>query len=586
MVFLRGISLLRFWVGLVGGLNALGWVLSAFGQLGTVGYAISLAPMIYCALWAARLPTLSPALLANRPLFTWGRFRRPLPAVFFLLAIGALVGGLLYEPNHGDGLAYRTPRVLNWLSEGRWHWINTSDQRLNTQTLAYEWVTAPALALSASDRLLPLISFVSYLFLPGLCFSVLRGMGVRVRVAWGWMWLLPTAFGFVLQSGGILTDLFGSVLALAAFQFAFQARRDQTPSTAKFSLLAIALTVGTKTSNLPLLLPWALAIWPLIPLLRQKPKSWVATGLLAIICSNAPIVVLNLAQGADWTGKAAEARARPVIGNGSPTLDLLLPSEDCAGLGWPLMLAVVAFLGGAVWDRCRRQLSQKTPPKPWGQHALIWSPWVSLLVPVAQSGILSASRILLPYYPLLLGGVLSGESTVRWMRTAWWRWGTVAAGLSSAVVMITSPMRPLWPAQTILASVGEQDGVPMQPLRNVYTVYRERAHGFDRLLSKVPANVDRIGMLSQFQFLEGPLWRPYGQHRVIRPAGDSSPENFRRLQVEYVVLRVADVPRLWPAGLVDWLARGRAEVLAKDATPQFVLEPDPGWILVRLGNGK
>ncbi len=34
-------------------------------------------------------------------------------------------GGLIHAPANYDGLAYRIPRVLHWLAEGRWHLIET-----------------------------------------------------------------------------------------------------------------------------------------------------------------------------------------------------------------------------------------------------------------------------------------------------------------------------------------------------------------------------------------------------------------------------------------------------------------------------
>ncbi len=633
-------GLLRFWLGLMAGVNCLGWILSAIGQLGAVGYGVGLPPLVLLAWWAARRPQSGPG--TSRPLngIRWARFRRPLPFLFLVLAAGALVGGLLYEPNHSDGLAYRTPRVLNWLAEGRWHWIDTTDARLNVRTLAFEWVTTPFLALTHSDRLVPLISLVSFLFLPGLCFGLLRGFGVRMRVAWWWMWLLPTSYGFALQAGGILNDLFGTVFALAAVVLAFQARRDNDLAAARFSVLAAALMIGSKASNLPLLLPWVVAFCPLIPWLGRRPLGWAAAVLVAILTSNIPISLMNQRHCGDWTGLAAETRARDMIGHGSPGFYLLhnvglllsqnlnppalpvagalnqwietvltpawrtrlseaaedgvhsyrlreMPSEDYAGLGLPLSLAAGAFLvltihHGIQWFRRRNGL-----PVPVGKGrlwtmSLACAPWISVLVFVTQSGILGAARLLLPYYPFLLATLLRGSQADRWVRTLTWRRLALVAGLSTVFVMMMSPMRPLWPQQAFLAHFGVGWGLADR-LRTVYTVLGERSHSFDPLLSRLPAGVDRVGMLSQAQFLEGPLWRPYGTHRVIRPSSGVAPEEFRRRGVRYVVLRVADVALLWPAGLSDWLQRGHAEVLARESVPHFAVEIDPDWILVRLG---
>jgi len=73
------------------------------------------------------------------------------------------------------------------------------------------------------------------LLLPGLVFSVFKRIGVRPRVAWHWMWLLPLAYGYATQAGSIGNDLFGALLPLMALHFAFRAVRRQSmgepPST-------------------------------------------------------------------------------------------------------------------------------------------------------------------------------------------------------------------------------------------------------------------------------------------------------------------------------------------------------------------
>ena len=55
-------------------------------------------------------------------------------------------------------------------------------------------------------------------------FSVFTRLGVRRRVAWSWMWLVPTGYCFLLQAGSIGNDLFGAPFALAAVDFALRAK--------------------------------------------------------------------------------------------------------------------------------------------------------------------------------------------------------------------------------------------------------------------------------------------------------------------------------------------------------------------------
>ncbi|HZL12940.1 MAG TPA: hypothetical protein VFC85_02240, partial [Verrucomicrobiae bacterium] len=136
----------------------------------------------------------------------------------------AFLGGAMYAPNNYDALAYRIPRILHWLAANQWHWIHTIFDRVNDRSCGIEWVSAPFVALFKTDRFLFLINIVSFLFLPGLVFSMFTRLGVRRRVAWHWMWIVPTGYGFLLQAGSIGNDLFGAVFALAAVDFALRAK--------------------------------------------------------------------------------------------------------------------------------------------------------------------------------------------------------------------------------------------------------------------------------------------------------------------------------------------------------------------------
>jgi peptidoglycan/LPS O-acetylase OafA/YrhL len=135
------------------------------------------------------------------------RFRRLLPALFLVTALLAGLGGALYAPNNIDALAYRFPRVLHWLSAEGWHWVASPTMQVNYSGTVYEWLMTPLYLFTRRDRLFFLIDWISYLFLPGLIFSVFLGCGISRRVAWAWMWLLPMGFCYVMQAGSIGNDL-------------------------------------------------------------------------------------------------------------------------------------------------------------------------------------------------------------------------------------------------------------------------------------------------------------------------------------------------------------------------------------------
>ena len=143
------------------------------------------------------------------------RFRRPAPLLFLLLAGMTLLAGVLYRDDNGDSDSYRIPRVLHWLAQGQWHWIRTMDPLINITNCNFEWLSAPLILFTHTDRTLFLINWISLLLLPGLTFSFLKSLGVRPRVAWWWMWLLASGWCFAFQASSTVNDSFAGVYALA-----------------------------------------------------------------------------------------------------------------------------------------------------------------------------------------------------------------------------------------------------------------------------------------------------------------------------------------------------------------------------------
>ena len=210
-----------------------------------------------------------------------------------MLALLVFLGGILYPPSNYTGLNYRVARVLQWLAHGQWCWIHTPNYRMNDRACGIEWLTAPLLLFTKSDRALFLINFIPFLLLPGLIFSVFRRLGVRARVAWQWMWLLPTGYNFLLQAGGVANDTFPAVYALAALDFGCRAWISRRPADLWHSYLAAALLTGAKASNLPLLLPWAILILRAAAFAPQ-PVMTLLVILLAALVSFLPTAILNV----------------------------------------------------------------------------------------------------------------------------------------------------------------------------------------------------------------------------------------------------------------------------------------------------
>ena len=223
MFFRRAV---KFWVIISALASLAGWTLSALGMLTKTGYAMFAVVVVLAVLLARKWisPAASTPVAGSELKKLRRRFGRFLPACFAVLAALVFISGLLYAPSDHTAMSYRLPRVLQWLSHGRWFWIHTPNYRMNDRACGIEWLSAPVLLFTKSDRALFLLNFIPFLLLPGLIFSVWTRLGVRPRAAWSWMWLVPTGYCFLLQAGGAANDAFPTVYALAMMEFALRAK--------------------------------------------------------------------------------------------------------------------------------------------------------------------------------------------------------------------------------------------------------------------------------------------------------------------------------------------------------------------------
>ena len=263
----RDPALLTLWISLCVWLVAGGWLLSLFGALDAAGYLALLAGFL--CFWRAVLFQPGVPLVDAR---RWRRGRAPFSvrAPDAADALRADDAGHLRarrgecRPRHDDGLCYRIPRVLHWLHAGGWHWIAAEDVRLNARGTVAEWLFAPLLLFSRSDRLLFLPNWISHLFLPGLVYSTWRQPGrfpprrLDLDVA--------AAFGVLFQScrpAMPATTAWGRSSSLAVHLPCYP-RRGQAPTfrAVALAVLALALMSGTKPNLAPLGLAFAVVFIP------------------------------------------------------------------------------------------------------------------------------------------------------------------------------------------------------------------------------------------------------------------------------------------------------------------------------------
>lgn len=547
------------WILLSTWLVCTGWVLSWLKQFSASGYLLSLILFVFFILGLLRQGIFRGV---GKPFHSWSkltcRFRRPLPFVYLIYLLAALVGGYLYPPTNYDALCYRLPRILHWWSEGGWHWIGGWNIRMDYSATGFEWLAAPLLILFKTDRLLFLINAISYALLPGLVFMVLNGLGVSRKVAWSWMWILPTAYCFALQAGSIGNDMFATVYFLASAAFALRAVERSSWSDAALSILAAGLMTGAKASNLPLLLPLAFLMLGMARILtRQQGKSLVLV-IVACGASFLPIAIMNIRHTGDWTGDPFN-------------MEKMKLSNPLAGLvGNSLQLSVAALVPPVFpiaksWNTATEQLFRKDPllslrdqyPRVelsvgelaieegaglglgllilccislvfsigyrfqggWSRPAMIFGLfcWIALLAFMAKMGSEAAARLAAPYYAGIVIPLLALRSQGLMVAMGWWRLLAVACALSILPAVLLNPARPLLPIQSLMGFADEHHILPSltSRARLVYSAYSGRNDHLAPVREHLPDGATLIGFAGTSDESEYSLWKPYGLRKII-----------------------------------------------------------------------
>ena len=259
------------------------------------------------------------------------------------------------------------------------------------------------------------------------------------------------------------------------------------------SCLAIALLTGTKATNLPLVLPWLTALFLSRDCLAQAARSAVTVPilLLAAMISFLPIALLNIhftgSYSGDPTNKVRVQLTNPIAGMLGNSLQMakdnlvpplmpqviqwesFLPSdlrvflrrdyprmnleteelqvEEEAGVGLGIVLFtglfVVAGIRAKVLDP--RLIVARDSQALW----LISASMVAWLVYMAKMGSETTSRLITPYYPLLIAGGL-GHGFARRANCSSQR---VQVGRLAGDVERNSPLHPFTATSTVSGAI-------------------------------------------------------------------------------------------------------------------------------------
>ncbi len=621
------------WILLCAWAGFSGWSLSALHVLNRAGYAIAISAAVAGALCVWKR-TGAPRVCRGSFSSLRARFRRPVPFGFLALAVLAFVGGALYAPNNHDALSSRTTRVFYWLAQGHWYWVHTDVHNLNTRSCGIEWLTAPLIAFTHTDRFIFLINIVCYLLLPGRIFSLFTRLGVRARTAWQWMWIVPTGYCYLLQAGSIGNDLFGTLPVLLAIEFALRARESGRVEHLLLSGLAAALMTSAKAFNLVLLLPWAAAVLPSLKLLLGRPAlSGFAIAVSAVV-SLLPTAFLNIRHCGDWTGLAAENI--PQLAGGAPVfhvavnavllliqnlvppvfpfvnawahlVDRMIPAglaaklvhyfesggatffvgeiqmEESAGLGFGVSLLLVFWLFSVrkTLPGLSRAVLTANVRKPAVLIPLC--SWAAALFLLSRCGLSVPSRYLAPFYPLLLAPIFAlWPVTKNYFTSRKWRLAVTLVFLVAVLPLVISPARPLWPALTLLRSLGGDSARPfVRRVWSVYSVYRQRATAFAPVVAGLPADADPLGLV-RYDDPETSLWRPLGSRRILHVCDADTPDDLRRQGIKYVLVSGAVLAERYHTSIEAWLARHDAVPVKRIPLELKASKGSTDWFLVRI----
>lgn len=610
-----------------------GWGLSTVNQLSGRGH-LALLPVLLAAVWLWLKATASTR--NDFPNFAKWRRRltRPLPFLYFTIAGLSLLAGMLNaNPWSIDAATYRLPRMLYWWSAHHWYWIGTLDHRLDFSSTGFEWQMLPVIELTHSLRLIFLLNWIPFLLLPWLVFLAFRAFGVRGRSARRWMWLLPSGHCFALQCSGLQNDGYAVNYLLAAIAFAAFAFHSRRTGGLWLALLAAALLTGAKVSNLPLMLPLGVLLLPLF--FRLPCLNWrlPIIGLLALLCSFAPLAFLSWQKTGDWTGDPTDQwsvkthgvggavaanlvllvmnATQPPLFPGSRQVNAALTGfnhsafvgwlrqshrefedfdygtmiyEGSAGPGIGLAAYIAFLLVGLCFVRTVVLSPTPVASLPWAWRLAPWLAWVAYAVYLAKLGSSHSPRIAAPYYPLLIVSLvrLPRMFTVEKKKIA-----GILAGCAAAMaifVIILTPARPLIPVQTLARITGS---AALGKIAAQYHFWDYLRDEFAPLQEKIPANVTRVGLADAFLNPSYGLWKPLASRVIVElglPPGPRAP--MPPPDLEYAVVTTRGLSERYGMGLTEWLAAADGQVVFEYPRNVMLDAHSPpkyeSWYLVKL----
>jgi hypothetical protein len=263
-----------------------------------------------------------------------------------------------------------------------------------------------------------------------------------------------------------------------------------------------------------------------------------------------------------------------------PTAELM--TEESAGLGCGVSLLLAFVLARKIFSaRTGRGL---TASKLFtNQNLVVLGAWFGFLVLIARAGYVGPARYLLPFYVLLLVPVLTGAVPAQLTRAGGWKFCGLFVFLLALPPVVLSPQRPLWPAATLLKSMGAEHSENrwLQRAFTVYDTYGARSAGFEPALKLLPPGVDVIGFMGTDE-PEAALWKPFGARRVKHLLAADSAADIRARSIKYALVNADFLAHNRATEFATWQQSVRAEQIAAVPLKLRAGQPPEDWRLVKF----
>jgi hypothetical protein len=210
-----------------------------------------------------------------------------------------------------------------------------------------------------------------------------------------------------------------------------------------------------------------------------------------------------------------------------------------------------------------------------------WAPAISLFAVMTQSNLSAIARILTPYYLLLLPPLLAGAGQGVVVAKHGWRALAFFIFFLAAGLLIISPARPLFPAQTILGMMQMPESRLLARVKEVYAVYGNRNDAFAPARAVLPPGLSVLGLIT-YDDPETSLWRPFGSRRIQHVCPGDTVADLKARQVEYILLREQAFSQWFGCPLEVWLRQMNAKVVNKISLNLRASSGPLDWYLIRL----